>query len=82
MRPSQMERPTRDDFRLDEPIPFIATPRGQGGRSPKTGAPEVPQHGPTLRLVATHDTGEGRRRLAARACKQRKESNKSFFSND
>ena len=32
MRPSQMGRLTRDDFQLDEPIPFIAVPRGKGGR--------------------------------------------------
>lgn len=183
MRPSQMGRLTRDDFRLDEPIPFIAVPRGKGGRlvsvplveeglgaarafiaadafgpwscpsankalaaaarragrpaftvyqirhsfsaalrrtgadvadiqdiyghtdpeitqmhapptlakhlgaierlrSPKTGAPEGPQHGSTLRLVSTHDPDEGSKRLAVPAGSQQKESNKPFVFND
>ena len=183
MRPSQMGRLTLDDFRLDEPIPFIAVPRGKGGRlaavplveeglgaarafiaadafgpwscpsankalaaaarragrppftvyqirhsfsaalrrtgadiadiqdlyghtdpeitqiyapptlakhlgaierlrSPKTGAPEAPQHGSTLRLVSTHDSDEGSKRLAVPAGSQHRESNKSFVFND
>lgn len=32
MRPSQMGRLRRDDFRLDDAIPFVAVPRGKGGR--------------------------------------------------
>ena len=32
MRPSQMARLQPDDFRLDEPTPFVAVPRGKGGR--------------------------------------------------
>ena len=32
MRPSQMGRLQADDFRLDEPIPYVAVPRGKGGR--------------------------------------------------
>ena len=32
MRPSQMGRLTRADFRLDDPVPFVAVPRGKGGR--------------------------------------------------
>ena len=32
MRPSQMGRLRAEDFRLDEPIPFVAVPRGKGGR--------------------------------------------------
>ena len=32
MRPSQMGRLQVDDFRLDEPIPYVAVPRGNGGR--------------------------------------------------
>ena len=32
MRPSQMGRLGADDFRLDEPIPYVAVPRGKGGR--------------------------------------------------
>ena len=32
MRPSQMGRLQTDDFRLDEPIPYVAVPRGKGGR--------------------------------------------------
>lgn len=32
MRPSQMGRLRETDFRLDEPVPFVATPRGKGGR--------------------------------------------------
>ena len=32
MRPSQMGRLHADDFRLDDPIPFVAVPRGKGGR--------------------------------------------------
>ena len=32
MRPSQMGRLRREDFRLDEPIPYVAVPRGKGGR--------------------------------------------------
>ena len=32
MRPSQMGRLQVDDFRLDEPIPYVAVPRGKGGR--------------------------------------------------
>ena len=32
MRPSQMGRLTRDDFRLGDAIPFVAVPRGKGGR--------------------------------------------------
>ena len=32
MRPSQMGRLQREDFRLDERPPFVAVPRGKGGR--------------------------------------------------
>lgn len=32
MRPSQMARLQVDDFRLDETIPYVAVPRGKGGR--------------------------------------------------
>ena len=32
MRPSQMGRLQSDDFRLDEPMPFVVVPRGKGGR--------------------------------------------------
>ena len=32
MRPSQMARLQPDDFRLDEPIPFVVVPRGKQGR--------------------------------------------------
>ena len=32
MRPSQMGRLQREDFRLHEPIPYVAVPRGKGGR--------------------------------------------------
>ena len=32
MRPSQMGRLRADDFRLEEPIPYVAVPRGKGGR--------------------------------------------------
>ena len=32
MRPSQMGRLRSDDFRLDDAIPFVAVPRGKGGR--------------------------------------------------
>ena len=32
MRPSQMGRLRRDDFRFDDAIPFVAVPRGKGGR--------------------------------------------------
>lgn len=32
MRPSQMGRLHAEDFRLDEPIPYVAVPRGKGGR--------------------------------------------------
>lgn len=32
MGPSQMGRLTLNDFRLDEPLPFVVTPRGKGGR--------------------------------------------------
>ena len=32
MRPSQMGRLRAEDFRLDEPIPYVAVPRGKGGR--------------------------------------------------
>ncbi len=32
MRPSQMGRLRTEDFRLDEPIPYVAVPRGKGGR--------------------------------------------------
>ena len=32
MRPSQMGRLRADDFRLDESIPYVAVPRGKGGR--------------------------------------------------
>ena len=31
MRPSQMGRLRAEDFRLDEPIPYVAVPRGKGG---------------------------------------------------
>ena len=31
MRPSQMGRLHREDFRLHEPIPYVAVPRGKGG---------------------------------------------------
>ena len=34
MRPSQMGRLRAEDFRLDEPIPYVAVPRGKGGRIP------------------------------------------------
>ena len=32
MRPSQMGRLRAEDFRLDKPIPYVAVPRGKGGR--------------------------------------------------
>ena len=32
MRPSQMVRLQADDFRLEEPVPYVAIPRGKGGR--------------------------------------------------
>ena len=32
MRPSQMGRLRAEDFRLDEPISYVAVPRGKGGR--------------------------------------------------
>ena len=32
MRPSQMARLQADDFRLDDPIPYVAVPRGKRGR--------------------------------------------------
>ena len=32
MRPSQMGRLQPEDFRLDEPAPFVVVPRGKGGR--------------------------------------------------
>ena len=32
MRPSQMGRLRAEDFRLDEPIPYVAVPRGKGSR--------------------------------------------------
>ena len=32
MRPSQMGRLRRDDFRLDDAIPFVVVPRGKSGR--------------------------------------------------
>ena len=32
MRPSQMGRFQRDDFRLQEQVPFVVVPRGKGGR--------------------------------------------------
>ena len=32
MRPSQMGRLEAADFRLDAPIPYVAVPRGKGGR--------------------------------------------------
>ena len=32
MRPSQMGRLRAEDFRLDEPIPYVAVPHGKGGR--------------------------------------------------
>ena len=32
MRSSQMGRLRAEDFRLDEPIPYVAVPRGKGGR--------------------------------------------------
>ena len=32
MRPSQMARLQPEDFRLDEPTPFVVVPRGKGGR--------------------------------------------------
>ena len=32
MRPSQMGRLQRSDFRLDERVPFVAAPRGKGGK--------------------------------------------------
>jgi integrase len=32
MRPSQMGRLRAEDFRFDEPIPYVAVPRGKGGR--------------------------------------------------
>ena len=33
MRPSQMGRLRAEDFRLDEPVPYVAVPRGKGGRA-------------------------------------------------
>ena len=41
MRPSQMGRLRVDDFRLDEPIPYVAVPRGKGGRM--AAVPLVPE---------------------------------------
>lgn len=41
MRPSQMGRLQVDDFRLAEPIPYVAVPRGKGGRS--AAVPLVPE---------------------------------------
>ncbi len=41
MRPSQMGRLQVDDFRLDDPIPYVAVPRGKGGRL--AGVPLVPE---------------------------------------
>ena len=38
MRPSRMGRLRSDDFRLDEPIPYVAVPRGKGGRIAATRA--------------------------------------------
>jgi len=35
MRPSQMGRLTAEDFRLHEPIPFVAVPRGKRGKIAK-----------------------------------------------
>ena len=32
MRPAQMARLQPEDFRLDEPTPFVVVPRGKGGR--------------------------------------------------
>ncbi len=32
MRPSQMGRLRAEDFRLEDPIPYVAVPRGKGGR--------------------------------------------------
>ena len=32
MRPSQMGRLTRADFRLTDPVPYVSVPRGKGGR--------------------------------------------------
>ena len=32
MRPSQMGRLTRTDFRLADPVPYVSVPRGKGGR--------------------------------------------------
>ena len=40
-RPSQMGRLRIDDFRLDEPIPYVAVPRGKGGRT--AAVPLVPE---------------------------------------
>ena len=37
VRPSQMGRLHSDDFRLDDAIPFVAVPRGKGGRLPGRG---------------------------------------------
>ena len=41
MRPSQMGRLRAEDFRLDEPIPYVAVPRGKGGRI--AAAPLMPE---------------------------------------
>lgn len=41
MRPSQIGRLRADDFRLDEPIPYVAAPRGKGG--PLAAVPLVPE---------------------------------------
>ena len=41
MRPSQMARLQLDDFRLDDPIPYVAIPRGKGGRA--AAVPLVPE---------------------------------------
>ena len=47
MRPSQMGRLRAEDFRLDEPIPYVAVPRGKGGRI--AAVPLVPEGGAAAR---------------------------------
>ena len=47
MRPSQMGRLRAEDFRLDEPIPYVAVPRGKGGRI--AALPLVPEGGAAAR---------------------------------
>ena len=47
MCPSQMGRLHAEDFRLDEPIPYVAVRRGKGGRL--TAVPRVPDGVPAAR---------------------------------